>query len=473
MQEIRTALTYDDVLLVPQRSELRSRQNTDVSTYLTKNIKLNIPLVPANMDTVTESKMAIAMAYLGSIGIIHRFCSVDYQVKEVKKVKRKQNVVIDHPFTITTHTTLKEVRAKILEHNCQSFLVSDNGQDLLGILTSRDMDFVTDENTKVIEMMTPKEKLITAPVGIEMEKAKEILSINKIEKLPIVDNAFRIRGLITATDIIRNYNNGHASKDAKGRLLVGAAVGTKDDFIERVKALVEAEVDVLVVDIAHGHSVNAIEAIKEIKTKYPSIDIIGGNVATAQGVKDLILAGADAIKVGIGSGSTCTTRITTGFGVPQLSAIFNCAPVCKQYNVPLIADSGIKQPGDMVKALAAGADSVMMGGQFSGTEETPGAVLSYRGQQYKISRGMASLTAALARPNAKEKIEDVTPEGVESRVPFRGPAKNVVNLYVGGLRSGMSYANARNLKELQEHAQFIRITNAGLTESHSHDNQVL
>ncbi len=473
MQEIKTALTYDDVLLVPQKSEIKSRQDTDVSTRLTKNIKINIPLVPANMDTVTESKMAIAMAYLGSVGIIHRFCDIDYQVKEVKKVKRKQNVIIDNPFTINTQASLKDVRAKILEHNCQSFLVSDNGQDLLGIVTSRDMDFVTDEDTKVIDMMTPKEKLITAPVGIEIEKAKEILKINKVEKLPVVDSAFRIRGLITATDIIKNYNNGHASKDAKGRLLVGAAVGSGDDFMERVKALVEAEVDFLVVDIAHGHSVNAMEAIKKIKATYPTIDVIGGNVATAQGAKDLILAGADSIKVGIGPGSICTTRITTGFGVPQLSAILNCAPVCQQYDVPLIADGGVKQPGDLVKALAAGADSIMIGGQFAGCEETPGQVLSYRGQQYKISRGMASLTAALSRPNAKEKIEDVTPEGVEARVPFRGPAKNVVNLYVGGLRSGLSYANAHNIKELQEHAQFIRITPAGMIESNSHDNQVL
>ncbi len=473
MQEIKTALTYDDVLLVPQKSELKSRKDTDVSTKLTKNIKINIPIVPANMDTVTESQMAIAMANFGSLGIIHRFCSIEYQVKEVKKVKRKQNVVIDNPFTISPQATLKDIREKIKEHNCQSFLVSENGQDLLGIITSRDMDFVTDENTKVADMMTPKEKLITAPVGIDIEKAKEILNQNKIEKLPVVDNAFRIRGLITATDIIRNYNNGHASKDAKGRLLVGAAVGAGDDFMERVKALVEAEVDILVVDIAHGHSINAMEAIKTIKTQYPSIEVIGGNVATAKGAQDLILAGADAIKVGIGPGSICTTRITTGFGVPQLSAILNCSPVCKKYNIPLIADGGVKQPGDLVKALAAGADSVMMGGQFSGCEETPGQVLSYRGQQYKISRGMASLTAALSRPNAKEKIEDVTPEGVEARVPFKGPVKNVINLYIGGLRSGLSYANARNIQELQNNAQFIRITAAGMTESHSHDNEVL
>lgn len=473
MLEIKTALTYDDVLLVPQRSELKSRKDANVSTRLTKNIKLNTPLLPANMDSVSESQMAIAMAYLGSIGIIHRFCDIEYQVKEVKKVKRKQNVVIDKPFIISSQATLKELEEKIIEHNCQSFLVSDNNQDLLGIVTRRDINFIKDENTLVKNIMTPKEKLITAPVGIEIEKAKEILNLNKIEKLPIVDNAFRIRGLITATDIFKNYNNGHASKDAKGRLLVGAAVGASDDFMDRVKALVEAEVDVLVVDIAHGHSINALNAIKKIKATYPSIDIIGGNVATAQGAKDLILAGADAVKIGIGPGSICTTRITTGFGVPQLTAILNCAPICKKYNIPLIADGGVKQPGDLVKALAAGADSVMMGGQFAGCEETPGPVLSYRGQQYKISRGMASLTAALSRPNAKEKMDQVTPEGVEARVPFRGPAKNVINLYLGGLRSGMSYANARNIQELQDNANFVRITNAGMIESNSHDNQIL
>lgn len=471
--EIKTALTYDDVLLVPQRSSIRSRQDVDVSTRLSRNINLNIPIIPAHMDTIAESRMAIALARLGSIGLIHRFCDIEYQVKEIKKVKRIQSVVIEHPITISPTATLKEVQEKIAEYNFQSFLVSPNGQELVGILTSRDIMFAKDDKALVKDMMTPKEKLITAPPGIEIDKAKEILINHKIEKLPLVDQDFNIKGLITATDIIRNYNSVSASRDAKGRLLTGAAIGVGSGAIERVKALVEANTDVLVLDIAHGHSEHALEMIKSIKNKYPSIDLIAGNIATAQAAQDLIKAGADAVKVGIGPGSTCITRITTGFGIPQLTAIFNIAPVCRKYKIPMIADGGIKHPSDLVKALAAGADSVMMGGELAGTEETPGPLLSYHGQQYKISRGMASLTAALSRPNAKEKIEQVTPEGVEARVPYRGPVKNVINQYIGGLRSGMSYGNAYNLKELQKNAKFVRITHSGMTESNSHDNQVL
>jgi IMP dehydrogenase len=335
------------------------------------------------------------------------------------------------------------------------------------------MMFAQSDSALVKDMMTPKNKLITAPPGIKIEEAKEILTQNKVEKLPIVDQAFQIKGLITATDIIKGYNSVAVSRDNKGRLLVGAAVGVGPDALERAEALVKAEVDVLVVDIAHGHSDHAIEMIKKLKKLYPTVELIAGNIATGQAAKDLIEAGADSIKVGIGGGSTCTTRITTGFGVPNLTAIFNTAPVCKKYGVPLIADSGVKIPADLVKALAAGADSVMMGGQFSGTEETPGPVLSHNGQQYKINRGMASLTAALSRPNAKEKIDQVTPEGVEARVPYRGPVKNVISRYIGGLRSGMSYANAMNITELQKNAQFIRITPSGIIESNSHDNQVL
>ena len=471
--EIKTALTYDDVLLVPQRSSIRSRQDVDVSTRLSRNINLNIPIIPAHMDTIAESRMAIALARLGSIGLIHRFCDIEYQVKEIKKVKRIQSVVIEHPITISPTATLKEVQEKIAEYNFQSFLVSPNGQELVGILTSRDIMFAKDDKALVKDMMTPKEKLITAPPGIEIDKAKEILINHKIEKLPLVDQDFNIKGLITATDIIRNYNSVSASRDAKGRLLTGAAIGVGSGAIERVKALVEANTDVLVLDIAHGHSEHALEMIKSIKNKYPSIDLIAGNIATAQAAQDLIKAGADAVKVGIGPGSTCITRITTGFGIPQLTAIFNIAPVCRKYKIPMIADGGIKHPSDLVKALAAGADSVMMGGELAGTEETPGPLLSYHGQQYKISRGMASLTAALSRPNAKEKIEQVTPEGVEARVPYRGPVKNVINQYIGGLRSGMSYGNAYKLKELQKNAKFVRITHSGMTESNSHDNQVL
>ena len=470
---IKTALTYDDVLLVPKKSNIISRQDVDTSTKLSSNIDLKIPLVSANMDTVTESKMAIAMSLAGGIGIIHRFCNIETQAKEVNRVKRKQNVVIEKPFTVSPKNTLTEVRKKIKEHSCTSFLVTEDNKSLLGIITNRDITFIKDDNKLVEDLMTPKNKLITAPYDINTEQAKEILKNNKIEKLPLVDNNFHIKGLITATDIVRNFNNINASKDKKGRLLVGAAIGVRQDFIKRAKALLDSEVDVLVIDIAHGHSLNALNAIKQIKEEYPDVELIAGNIATAQAAIDLIKAGADAVKVGIGPGSICTTRITTGFGVPQLSAIINISPICKKYNIPLIADGGIKNASDIVKALAAGADTVMIGGQFAGTEESPGPTINYKGRQYKISRGMASLSAALSRPDAKEKINQITPEGIEARVPYIGPVKNIITQYVGGLRSGMSYGNAKNIKELNESAEFIRITSGGIKESNSHDNDVL
>ncbi len=471
--EIKTALTYDDVLLVPKKSEVESRQDVDISSALTKNITLKIPIVSSNMDTVTESRMAIAMSLAGGIGIIHRFCDIETQAREVSRVKRKQNIIIDKPFTVRPDNTLAEVRNKIAELNCGSFLVSDDNQKLLGIITHRDLQFATNEQTLVSELMTPKSKLITADVNVSPDEAKNLMKAYKIEKLPLVDSEFNIMGLITATDISRNINNKQASKDSKGRLLVGAAIGVRDGFLERAKALIEAEVDALVIDIAHGHSVNALRAIEKVKSIYPNINIIGGNIATAQAAKDLINAGVDAVKVGIGPGSICTTRITTGFGVPQLTAILNIAPVCRAANIPLIADGGIKQPADLVKALAAGADSIMIGGQFAGTEEAPGPTLTYKGRQYKISRGMASLTASLSRPDAKEHFNQITPEGIEARVPYRGPVQNIINTYIGGLRSGMSYGNARNLAELRANAEFIRITPAGVTESGAHDNEVI
>lgn len=471
--EIKTALTYDDVLLVPKKSEVESRQDVDISSALTKNITLKIPIVSSNMDTVTESRMAIAMSLAGGIGIIHRFCDIETQAREVSRVKRKQNIIIDKPFTVRPDNTLAEVKNKIAELNCGSFLVSDDNQKLLGIITHRDLQFATNEQTLVSELMTPKSKLITADVNVSPDEAKNLMKAYKIEKLPLVDSEFNIMGLITATDISRNINNKQASKDSKGRLLVGAAIGVRDGFLERAKALIEAEVDALVIDIAHGHSVNALRAIEKVKSIYPNINIIGGNIATAQAAKDLINAGVDAVKVGIGPGSICTTRITTGFGVPQLTAILNIAPVCRAANIPLIADGGIKQPADLVKALAAGADTVMIGGQFAGTEEAPGPTLTYKGRQYKISRGMASLTASLSRPDAKEHFNQITPEGIEARVPYRGPVQNIINTYIGGLRSGMSYGNARNLAELRANAEFIRITPAGVTESGAHDNEVI
>ncbi|MFA5020905.1 MAG: IMP dehydrogenase [Patescibacteria group bacterium] len=472
MLNIPLALTYDDVLLVPKKSEVLSRQDVDTSARLSRNISLKIPLISANMDTVTEGAMAMAMAQKGGLGIIHRFLDIEAQVREVIKVKRKQHIIIDNPFTVPASMTLAELKNKINQTGTSGFLVSDDGRQLLGIISRRDIDFITDDNALVGSLMTPKEKLIVAPRDISPEQAREIFKRHKIEKIPLVDDYFNIKGLITQKDTLIYSNNLKTAKDQKGRLLVGAAIGAGGDYLDRARALIEAEVDVLVIDIAHGHSLNELNAIYKLKEKFPAVELIGGNIATAAGALDLIQAGVDAVKVGIGPGSICTTRITTGFGVPQLTAIFNISPVCQRYQIPLIADGGAKNSADIVKALAAGADTVMIGGQFAGTDETPGPVISYRGRRYKISRGMASLSAAISRPNATESHQNITPEGIEARVPCRGPVENVINQLIGGLRSGMSYGNAKTISELRD-CQFIRITDAGRTESGSHDNEVL
>lgn len=471
--DIRTALTYDDVLIVPKKSYIKSRKDVDTTCRLSKNLKLNIPIVSSNMDTVTESRMAIAMARLGGIGIIHRFCSIEMQMKKVQKVKRHQSMIVRKPFVISSDSTLKELRAKIKECGYSGFLVSDNDDNkLLGIITKRDYILETNNEKLVKDLMTQKDKLITATNEISIEDAKELFAKHKIEKLPIVDENFNIKGLITKKDLVENFDDNLAAKDKNGRLLVGAAVGVNGDFMERVDALVEAEVDIIDLDIAHGHSIIEIEALKAIKARYPNLEIMAGNIATADAARDLIEAGADCVKVGIGPGSICTTRITTGFGVPQLTAIMDIYPVCKEYGIPMIADGGIKQPGDLVKALVAGADTAMLGGQLSGTDETPGPVINYNGRQYKISRGMASLTAALSRPGANEDVNKITPEGVEAKVPYRGFVKDVVGKYIGGLRSGMSYGNSQTIEDLRN-CEFIRITNSGIRESNSHDNEVL
>ncbi|HNV96949.1 MAG TPA: IMP dehydrogenase [bacterium] len=471
--QIREALTYDDVLLVPKMSQIRSRGDVSTVTKLSKNITLNIPIISSNMDTVTESKMAIAMARMGGIGIIHRFCSIEAQAKEVLKVKRHQSMIVRKPFTITPNSSIRELRAKVKEYGYSGFLVCEEGDTkLLGIITKRDYILENGEEKFVRDLMTPAHSLITAVNEISIERAKELFAKHKIEKLPIVDENFSILGLITKKDLVENFDDKLAAKDKNGRLLVGAAVGVGSDFMERVDALVEAEVDIIDLDIAHGHSIIEIEVLKQIKEKYPNLEIIAGNIATSDAAKDLISAGADCVKVGIGPGSICTTRITTGFGVPQLTAIMDIYPVCREYDIPMIADGGIKIPGDLVKALAAGADSVMLGGQLSGTEETPGPVINYNGRQYKISRGMASLTAAISRPGAKEDLSKITPEGVEAKVPYRGPVKDVISKYIGGLRSGMSYGNAKVITELRN-CEFVRITNSGIRESNSHDNEVL
>ncbi len=470
---IPLTLTFDDVLLVPLRSRVRSRGDVETATTFSRHIPLILPVVSANMDTVTESGMAIALAKAGGIGVIHRFMTIERQVEEVMMVKRNQNVVIDEPFTVGLNDTINSVLEKSLRFRCTSFLVADDENHLLGIITRRDIQFVKNFNETVAQLMTPLKKLIVASPNIDLESAKEILREHKIEKLPLIDSENCIRGLITATDILKFTKYPRATKDGRGRLRVAAAIGVKDDYSNRAMALMKAGVDALVVDIAHGHSERALEVILELKGKFPGVDLVGGNIATRQGALDLILAGVDAVKVGIGGGSTCITRIATGVGVPQLSAIMAVASVCREKGVPMIADGGIKNSGDMVKALAAGAETVMIGSLLAGTDETPGQVMTYQNQRYKIYRGMASLTANFVRPDHRqnESADTITPEGIESRVPYKGPVENILNQLVGGLRSGMSYCDAMNISELQHHARFVRMTEAGLGESRNHTNQ--
>jgi IMP dehydrogenase len=480
MQPISEGLTFDDVLLVPQRSPLASRKEASVKTQLTKNVSLNIPIIPANMDTVTESAMAIAIAKLGGFGFIHRFMAIERQVSEVKKVKRQESVLIDNPAIVEPDLPVGEARKIMRGYNITCVLVVDKKGILAGILTRRDWLNCDNNTDPVKKFMTPKSKLITAQKGISIEAAKKILYTHRIEKLPIVDKKFKLIGLFTTKDISERAQYPLATKDPKGRLMVGAAVGVMGDYIERAEALVHAGADVLLIDIAHGHSDLMIKAIKDFNKRFPRIEIVAGNVATAEGTVDLIKAGADCIKVGVGSGSICITRIVTGCGVPQMSAIMACSAAAKKYGVPIIADSGIKNSGDIVKALAAGGDTVMIGGLFAGTEESTGITVIRNGQKYKVTRGMASLTASMSRTdksNGKEddmeKFRHVVPEGVEAMVPYRGHVAEMVEQLVGGLKSGLSYCGSHSISEMQKKAQFIRMSPAGLRESYPHDNQLL
>ena len=471
------AFTYDDVLLKPKYSEIISRQDVDTATYLTSQIKLHIPIISSNMDSVTESKMAIAMAKLGGIGIIHRFLSIEDQVTEVRKVKRNENLKIDNPITILMDKKVKDAIDLMEINNISGLLVVDKQKRLNGILTNRDLYFITDYNKSIKEAMT--KKVITSSPTITIKKAIEILDKYKIEKLPLVDKNNFVKGLITHADIVKKKLNPQATQDKKGRLRVGAAVGVKGESIERAQELVKAGADVLVIDIAHGHSKLVIDMLKKLKKNHPSIPIIAGNIATADGVEDLIKAGADAIKVGIGPGSICTTRIVTGFGVPQLSAILETATAAKKYKIPIIADGGIRQPGDLVKALAAGASTVMLGSTLAGTDESPGLIVNKNGMRFKVSRGMASLGANLTQQKTlsennnfkdlQKQSEEVVPEGVEAMVHYKGKTKDTLYQFVGGLRSGFSYCGAKNITELQKNAEFIQITQASLQESSSHD----
>lgn len=464
-------LTFDDILLVPRQSDVLPGE-VDLSTKFSRNIRLKIPLVSAAMDTVTESRLAVAIAREGGIGIIHKNMSIEEQAKEVDKVKRSESGVIVDPISLTPDKNIEEAIELMGRYHISGIPIVDNKKKLVGILTNRDIRFLDNKKYKIEDIMT-KKNLITAPVATTLEKAKKILHKNRIEKLPIVDNESVLRGLITIKDIEKAKQYPNSSKDAKGRLRVGAAVGVARDTFERTEALVKAKVDVIVVDTAHGHSTRVIEIIKDIKKNY-DIELIGGNVATFEGAESLMKAGVDAVKVGIGPGSICTTRIIAGIGVPQITAIQECKRAARKYNIPIIADGGIKYSGDIVKALAVGADSVMIGSLFAGTEESPGDVVLYKGRSYKEYRGMGSIGAMKKGSKDRyfqEETEDskLVPEGIEGRVSYKGSLSACIFQLLGGVRSGMGYCGVKNLQELLEKTSFVKITSAALRESHPHD----
>lgn len=473
--DIKEGLTFDDVLLVPKRSPVISRTQTDLKTKLSRNITINIPLVSANMDTITESGMAIALAREGGIGIIHRFMTIGDQVDEVLRVKRSESVMIEQPYTIKDDMKVYDAKKMMLEYGVSGLLVETEDRILDGIITNRDIIFEKNMERKVAELMT--KNVITAKYGTTMEQAKEILHKHRIEKLPVVDDKKRIVGLITSKDIMKMDQYPYASKDKKGRLLVGAAVGVKGDFLERTEALLDAGADTIIVDIAHGHSDNAINTVNMIKKAFPNCELIAGNVATGEGARDLITAGVDAVKVGVGSGSICITRVVTGSGVPQLTAVTESVKVSREYDIPVISDGGIRTSGDTTKALAAGASSVMVGSMFGGTDESPGKTLVKNGKKFKMYRGMASFYASLGRKYREEGLQvvdsndlnDYVPEGVEAMVPYKGTVVEIIRQLVGGLRSGLSYCGAKTISEMQNNAEFIKITPAGYIESQPHD----
>lgn len=467
---LKEALTFDDVLLVPQKSNVLPKE-VDTSTNLTREIRLNIPIVSAGMDTVTEHEMAIAVAREGGIGIIHKNMSIEEQALEVDKVKRSEHGVIIDPFYLTKDKTLKEADDLMARYRISGVPIVDEHKKLIGILTNRDIRFEQDFSKKIEEAMT-SENLITAQEGVKLDEAQEILRKHKIEKLPIIDKDNTLKGLITIKDIEKKIKFPNSATDKNGRLLCGAAVGVTTDMMDRVTALVESQVDVVVVDTAHGHSEGVMDAIRSIKAKYPSLQLIAGNVATAEATKALIEAGADCVKVGIGPGSICTTRVVAGVGVPQISAIMDCYEEAKKHGIPIIADGGIKYSGDLVKAIAAGGAVVMMGSLLAGTKESPGETILYRGRSFKAYRGMGSMAAMEKGSKDRYFQEDskkLVPEGVEGMVPYKGIAADLIFQMVGGLRAGMGYCGARTLQELSENSVMVRITAAGLRESHPHD----
>ncbi len=471
---VKEGLTFDDVLLIPAESHVLPKQ-VDLSTWLTKTIKLNTPIMTSAMDTVTEADMAIAIAREGGIGIIHKNMSIEKQADQIDRVKRSENGVIVNPFFLSPEHLVQDANAIMARYKISGVPICENGK-LVGIITNRDLRFMTEQDfSQPISAVMTKENLVTAPVGTTLEQAQEILRQHRIEKLPIVDEKGNLKGLITIKDIEKAVQYPNSARDAGGRLLAGAAIGATPDVLERVAELVKAQVDVVTLDSAHGHNNGVLEAVAKVKKAYPNLPVIAGNVATAAGAEALIAAGADCVKVGIGPGSICTTRIVAGIGVPQITAIYDAACAASKYGIPVIADGGIKYSGDIVKALAAGANVVMVGSLVAGCKESPGEYELYQGRQFKVYRGMGSL-AAMGKGSSDRYFQSdarkLVPEGVEGRVPFKGPLADTIYQMKGGLRSGMGYTGCANIEELHQKAQFIRITGAGLKESHPHDIQI-
>ena len=474
---VKEGLTFDDVLLIPAKSEVLPRE-VNVETSLSPTLNLKAPFISAGMDTVTEADMAIAMARQGGFGVIHKNMSIEEQAEQVDRVKRSESGVITNPFFLTPEHQVYDAEHLMAKFKISGVPIVNNieEQKLVGIITNRDLRFVEDYSIVISEVMT-SENLITAPVGTTLQEAQKVLQKYKIEKLPLVDDDNVLRGLITIKDIEKVIEYPNSAKDEQGRLIVGAAVGVTKDTMARIEALVEAQVDVIVIDTAHGHSKGVLDQVREVREKYPDLNIVAGNVATAEATKDLIEAGANIIKVGIGPGSICTTRVIAGIGVPQITAIYDCAEEAKKHGVPIIADGGIKYSGDVVKALAAGAHAVMLGSLFAGVTESPGEMEIYQGRQYKVYRGMGSIGAMKAGSKDRyfqdeNDVKKLVPEGIEGRVAYKGPLASTMDQLIGGLRSGMGYCGTKDIETLHEEGQFIRITNAGLRESHPHEVQI-
>ncbi len=470
------ALTFDDVLLIPNYSTVLPRE-ANVGTKLTREIRLNIPLVSAAMDTVTESELAISLAREGGIGIIHKNYSIEKQAEEVDRVKRSESGMISDPVSLGPEHTVSEAILLMNKYHISGIPIV-NGEMLVGILTNRDLRFVDHHDRRVSDYMT-KDSLVTARIGTTLEDAEKILQRHKVEKLPVVDTAGKLRGLITYKDIQKKKKYPNACKDERGRLRVGAAVGVKSETVDRVEALAKAGADLVIVDTAHGHSSGVIQMVKKLKSKFPQLQLVAGNVGTKEGTIELIKAGVDGVKVGIGPGSICTTRIVAGIGIPQITAVMECSAAAARYKVPIIADGGVKQTGDIAKAIAAGADCVMIGNLFAGVEESPGEKILYEGRAYKTYRGMGSVEAMRAGSSdryfqdVEDDIKKLVPEGIEGRVPYRGPLSDTVYQMVGGLRAAMGYLGCKNIDELKKNGRFVRITSAGLSESHPHDVDIV